>query len=142
MARRDSARTLTATQVVVAAGAFGTQRLLHRMRDDATLPRLSDRLGVLTRTNSESLLGAQSRRRDVDFTSGVAITSSFHPTGDTHIEPVRYGHGSNLMGLLSTVLTDGGGPGPRDRALGGGVRAPSRQVRAARCRCAAGRSAP
>ena len=125
---RATARTLTATHVVVAAGAYGTQRLLHRMRDDGTLPRLSGRLGVLTRTNSESLLGAQSRRRDVDFTRGVAITSSFHPSGDTHIEPVRYGRGSNAMGLLSTVLTDGGA-WPADRALGRRVRAPSRQVR-------------
>ena len=48
---------------------------------------------------------------DVDFSRGVAITSSFRPTPDTHVEPVRYGHGSNAMGLLSTVLTDGDGPG-------------------------------
>jgi cholesterol oxidase len=43
----------------------------------------------------------------------VAITSSFHPAPDTHVEPVRYARGSNLMGLLSTVLTDGGGRVPR-----------------------------
>jgi cholesterol oxidase len=101
-------RTFTADQVVMAAGAYGTQRLLHRMRDDGELPGLSDRLGVLTRTNSEALLGAQARRADVDYSRGVAITSSFYPTGDTHIEPVRYGKGSNAMGLLSTVLSDGG----------------------------------
>jgi cholesterol oxidase len=100
-------RTVTASQVVVAAGAYGTQRLLHRMRDDGHLPHLSPRLGELTRTNSESLLGARSGRRDADFSRGVAITSSFRPTPDTHIEPVRYGAGSNAMGLLSTVLTDG-----------------------------------
>jgi cholesterol oxidase len=121
---RHTVRTLSAAQVVVAAGAYGTQRLLHRMRDDATLPRLSARLGMLTRTNSESLLGAMSRRRGVDFTRGVAITSSFHPSADTHIEPVRYGHGSNAMGLLSTVLTDGG-PGSRVvRWAGEGARHP------------------
>jgi cholesterol oxidase len=106
-------RTVTASQVVLAAGTYGTQRLLHRMRDAGRLPRLSPRLGWLTRTNSESLVGAQSRRRDVDFTRGVAITSSFRPSPETHIEPVRYGRGSNLMGLLSTVLTDGGGTRPR-----------------------------
>ena len=43
----------------------------------------------------------------------MAITSSFHPEPDTHVEPVRYAAGSNLMGLLSTVLTDGGGRAPR-----------------------------
>jgi cholesterol oxidase len=106
-------RTFTASQVVLAAGALGTQRLLHRMRDDGVLPGLSAALGVLTRTNSESLLGAQARDRRVDYSRGVAITSSFHPEPDTHVEPVRYGHGSNVMGLLSTVLTDGGGRAPR-----------------------------
>ena len=81
--------------MVLAAGAYGTQRLLHRMRDDGRLPHLSPRLGELTRTNSESLRRrAVPRRRDVDFTRGVAITSSFHPDADTHIEPVRYGRGS------------------------------------------------
>jgi cholesterol oxidase len=106
-------RTVTARDVVLAAGTYGTQRLLHRMRDAGRLPRLSPRLGELTRTNSESLVGALSRRRDADFTRGVAITSSFRPTPDTHVEPVRYGHGSNAMGLLSVTLTDGGGPRPR-----------------------------
>ena len=37
-------------------------------------------------------------RTAVDFTRGVAITSSFHPDEHTHIEPVRYGKGSNAMG--------------------------------------------
>ncbi len=100
-------RTFTADQVVVAAGAFNTQKLLHRMRAQGHLPAISARLGHQSRTNSESLVGAVSRRKDVDFTRGVAITSSFHPEPHTHIEPVRYGRGSNLMGLLGTVLTDG-----------------------------------
>jgi cholesterol oxidase len=106
-------RTVTASQVVLAAGAYGTQRLLHRMRDTGRLPHLSPRLGELTRTNSESLLGALARGRDVDYSRGVAITSSFRPAPDTHVEPVRYGHGSNAMGLLSVGLTDGDGPRPR-----------------------------
>jgi cholesterol oxidase len=100
-------RTFTADQVVLAAGALGTQRLLHAMKARGVLPNLSDRLGALTRTNSESILGAQSLRRDADFTDGVAITSSFHPDADTHVEPVRYGPGSGAMGLLQTVLVDG-----------------------------------
>jgi cholesterol oxidase len=78
------------------------------MRDEGHLPRLSDRLGLLTRTNSEALLGASARGHDVDYSHGVAITSSFYPADDTHVEPVRYGKGSNAMGLLSTVLVDGG----------------------------------
>jgi cholesterol oxidase len=114
-ARRRQRRTFTADQVVFAAGTLGTQKLLHRMRDDGVLPKLSARLGELTRTNSESILGARTRRKDVDYSTGVAITSSFHPDAQTHIEPVRYGKGSNAMGLLQSVLTDGGPGGPRWR---------------------------
>jgi cholesterol oxidase len=106
-------RTFTADQVVLAAGTLGTQRLLHRMKARGVLPRLSDRLGVLTRTNSEALLGAATPTVTQDFTRGVAITSSFHPDEVTHVEPVRYGRGSNAMGLLQTVLTDGDGRTPR-----------------------------
>src|SRR5688572_14478983 len=77
--RRRERRTFTAEQVVLAAGALGTQRLLHEMRDTGVLPQLSPRLGELTRTNSESILGASARSRRVDYSHGVAITSSFHP---------------------------------------------------------------
>jgi cholesterol oxidase len=105
--------TYTAEQVVFAAGTLGTQRLLHRMRDDGVLPRISSRLGELTRTNSEAILGAMSLREGADYSTGVAITSSFYPQPRTHVEPVRYGKGSNAMGLLSTWMTDGGPGGPR-----------------------------
>lgn len=109
-------RTFTADQVVLAAGTWGTQQLLHRMKAVGVLPGISDRLGVLTRTNSEALGGATTKwrnRNSKDFTRGVAITSSIHPDELTHIEPVRYGKGSNAMGLLSTIATKGGGRFPR-----------------------------
>jgi cholesterol oxidase len=61
---RKKRRTFTAQYVVLAAGTWGTQNLLHKMKDTGTLPRLSDRLGVLTRTNSESILGAMSYKVD------------------------------------------------------------------------------
>ncbi|MBU8828350.1 GMC family oxidoreductase [Mycolicibacterium goodii] len=109
---RKDKRSFTATHVVLAAGTWGTQRLLFNMRDTGKLPKLSSRLGVLTRTNSESIVGAGRYEitPDLDLTHGVAITSSIHPTPDTHIEPVRYGKGSNAMGLLQTLMTDGDGP--------------------------------
>ena len=47
------------------------------------------------------------KNSDIDFSQGSAITSSFFPDEHTHIEPVRYGKGSNLMGLLQTIMTDG-----------------------------------
>jgi cholesterol oxidase len=105
-------KTFTARHVVLAAGTYGTQKLLFKMRDGGKLPKLSDRLGLLTRTNSESIVGAGRLKvgGDLDLTHGVAITSSIHPTADTHVEPVRYGKGSNAMGLLQTLMTDGAGP--------------------------------
>lgn len=109
--RKGRPTRLRARQVVVAAGTYGTQTLLHTMKDRGLLPRISSRLGELTRTNSEGLVGAQTsdrryRRkhgRKADFTRGVAITSSIHPDENTHIEPVRYGKGSNAMGGM-TIL--------------------------------------
>lgn len=110
--RGAKGRTFKARRVVIAAGTYGTQTLLHRMKAGGQLPYLSDRLGELTRTNSEALVGAQTDNRryrratgapKVDFTQGVAITSSIHPDENTHIEPVRYGKGSNSMGGLSIL---------------------------------------
>jgi len=103
---RRAPRTFTAEQVVFAAASLGTQRLLHSLRDRGVLPGISPRLGLLARTNSEAVLAARSRRGDTDFTEGVAITSSIHPDAVTHIEPVRYGKGSNAMSLLTMLLVD------------------------------------
>ncbi len=120
--RKSTPRVLRAGQVVVAAGTYGTQTLLHTVRDGGGLPRMSAKLGELTRTNSESLVGAQTDNRRyrkahgaprVDFTRGVAITSSVHPNDHTHIEPVRYGKGSNAMGTLSVLQVPFGGRLPR-----------------------------
>ncbi|KAB1140744.1 GMC family oxidoreductase [Micromonospora sp. AMSO12t] len=110
---RARRQVIHADQVVFAAGALGTQGLLHAMKAEGALPALSPRLGELTRTNSEAILGAsvprrQARAQGLDFTEGVAITSSFHPDPQTHVEPVRYGRGSNAMGLLQSLLVDGG----------------------------------
>ncbi|MFJ2718509.1 GMC family oxidoreductase N-terminal domain-containing protein [Streptomyces sp. NPDC087437] len=110
--KKGADRLFTARRVVLAAGTYGTQTLLHRMRASGRLPHLSARLGELTRTNSEALVGAQTDDRryrkatgepKADFTRGVAITSSIHPDENTHIEPVRYGKGSNSMGGLSIL---------------------------------------
>lgn len=100
-------KTFLANEVIVAAGTYNTQKLLHKMKDSGVLPLLSDRLGDLSRTNSEALTGAIMKDSEIDFSQGSAITSSFFPDEHTHIEPVRYGKGSNLMGLLQTIMTDG-----------------------------------
>jgi cholesterol oxidase len=103
----NTGKVFTADQVVFSAGTYNTQKLLHQLRA-TSLPNISRRLGYLTRTNSEALLGVRLTKPQRDYTEGVAITSSWHPDETTHIEPVRYGKGSNAMGLLNTMLTDGG----------------------------------
>jgi cholesterol oxidase len=122
-------RWYTAEQVVFAAGTYNTQKLLHKMKDQGRLPRLSAALGRLSRTNSESILGAVARSTSTtgaDFTEGVAITSSWYPDENTHVEPVRYGKGSNSMGLLQSVLTQPRAGMPRWRVwLGELARNPS-----------------
>lgn len=106
LSRRTAVKTFTADQVVFSAAALGTQKLLHQLKGEGDLPHISDRLGVLTRTNSEAILGALAPDLSTDYTQGVAITSSFHPDEHTHIEPVRYGKGSNAMAFMQTVLAD------------------------------------
>ncbi len=110
---RSSRRTFAARQVVFSAGALGTTRLLLRLRRDGRLPGVSAALGATVRTNSEAVLGATAHGGAVDYSQGVAITSSIHTADGTHIESVRYGRGSGLMGLLATVMVDGGGTIPR-----------------------------
>ena len=111
-ARKSSAwfgkkRKFTAANVVIAAGTYNTQKLLHKMKTTGVLPKISDYLGKLSRTNSEALTGSIMPKGGIDFSKGSAITSSFFPDDHTHVEPVRYGKGSNFMGLLQTVMTDG-----------------------------------
>ena len=104
---------IKADQVIVAAGALGTAKLLHKLRANGRLPGISSQLGANTRTNSESLLGVISKTSEVDYSEGSAITSSVYPSPDTHIESVRYGRGSNLMATLQAFMAsgrDGGSP--------------------------------
>ncbi len=127
---RRSEKTITADQVIFSAGTYGTQKLMLAAKEKGSLPRLSSRIGSLVRTNSEAVLAATARGREVDYHEGVAITSSFHPDDHTHIEPVRYGKGSNAIGLLQTVLSDGGGKMPRVlKTLGVALRHPGAAVR-------------
>ncbi|MEU4810274.1 GMC family oxidoreductase [Nocardia fluminea] len=104
---RKQRRTFTAEQVVFAAAALGTQKLLHKLRGDGTLPELSSRLGELTRSNSEAIIGVTSKSRR-DFAQGVAITSSIHPEPQTHVEVCTYGKGQNALFLQTVPMIDGG----------------------------------
>ena len=118
-----------AEHVVLAAGVLGTLRLLFRSGLGGP------NVGALVRSNSEVIVGAGAPDASVDYSAGVAIGSSFHPSAETHIEPVRYPKGSSMMGLFSTILVDGGGSVPRPvRWLGAAARHPGDFLRAHRVR--------
>ncbi len=125
-------RVFRTRSLVLSAGVLGSVNLLLKLKENGRLPRLSARLGEMVRTNSEAILGVTVKGRAVDFSRGIAITSSVHPTPDTHIEPVRYSHGSDAMGSLATLLTDGGGRIPRQlRFIGVILRHPIQFLRTA-----------
>ena len=102
---------VTAKQVVFAAGVLGTVDLLLRLRE-GSLPRLSDQVGRGIRTNSESLIGVVSERRDRDLSKGVSIGSIYHTDEHSHLEVVRYGAGSGFFRLLMAPHIGGSAPAP------------------------------
>jgi cholesterol oxidase len=106
---RTGKRTVHTKGVIVAAGALGTTRLLRSLKDSGALPRLSDCIGDLVRTNSEAIVAATARGRDLDWTTDIAITTSVHPDGHTHFTNNTYGAGGDLLGLLFGPSTSGTG---------------------------------
>jgi cholesterol oxidase len=60
------------------------------------------------RTNSESIQAVTARNDELDFTQSGAISSSIYPDPDTHIEPVTYGKGGDVMSRLFTHATGAG----------------------------------
>jgi cholesterol oxidase len=107
---RKRRRTLSAKGVIVAAGALGTNQLLANCKYQGALPQLSDRIGDLVRTNSESIQAVTAPDDERDFSRSVAITSSIYPDPDTHIEVVTYGEGGDAMSGTFTAMT---GPGTK-----------------------------
>jgi cholesterol oxidase len=96
-------QTFSAPKVVLAGGVLGTVPLLLSMREDPRgLPALSARLGQAVRTNNESISNVFAPDAGEDFSRGVAITSILHTDEHSHLEPVRYGQGSNFYKLLVT----------------------------------------
>ncbi len=106
-------RVVRARQVVLAAGVLGTVKLLLECKDRGSLPRVSACLGERVRTNSEAILGVTTSSDKVNYSKGIAITTSFHPDEHTHVEVVRYSEGSDALAPLATLLTDGGPGLPR-----------------------------
>jgi cholesterol oxidase len=105
----------TAEQVIVAAHAYGSSKLLHRMQHNGRFTGLSSELGKRARTNSEQLLMLTRPHEEwkldpekIHITPGsVAITCGVWPDAATSIEPVYYGVGSSLLALMFTAHQHG-----------------------------------
>ena len=130
--RRRRLRASTPSSPRPSCAAPGAPRTLHRraggllgvrarhpaaaapMRDDGHLPRLSARLGYLSRTNSESILGAIAPD-DARSTTAAASRSPRRstPTSTPTSSRSATARAATAMSLLQTVLTDGDGPEPR-----------------------------
>jgi cholesterol oxidase len=123
-------KTLTARHVVFAASALGTMDLLLRMKRKGELPAISDRLGDEVRTNSESILGVRFPGKKRDLSKGIAIGSGIHIDRFTHIEATRYSRGSDVLGLIATMLVTGTGWRRIFKWIGSAFRHPIRFVRA------------
>ena len=113
---RHQPHHFTCRAVVFSASSLGTMELLFRLKEKGSLPALSSQLGQHVRTNSESLIGARTPGGSQDVSLGIAIGSGIYIDEHTHIEAVRYPNGSDAMGFLTTILTDGR-PGPQRIAL-------------------------
>ncbi len=134
-ARRER-RTLRARGVVIAAGALGTNRLLQRCSLSGSLARVSDRLGYLVRTNSESIMAVTAAKDDPrDFADSIAITSSIYTDADTHIEVVTYGRGGDSQSLLFNMMVHAGSRGTQPiQFLASVLRHPVTALRASQVR--------
>ena len=106
---RSRRQELRARGVIFAAGALGTNQLLADCKASGSLPNISDRLGTLVRTNSESILAvtlpADTR---LEPWRDVAISGSIYPEPNTHIEFVTYGEKGDAMNTLFTLLVGDG----------------------------------
>jgi len=113
---RRHPRRFTSRGVVFSASALGTMELLFHLKEKGSLSAISNQLGRHVRTNSESLIGARTPGYSQDVSQGIAIGSGVYIDEHTHIEAVRYPKGSDAIGFLTTILTDGH-PGPQRIAL-------------------------
>jgi len=108
-------RVYTAEQVVVAAHAYGSAKLLLHMQHAGRLPGVSSELGKRARTNSEQLLAITRSHgqwkldpEKIRITPGsIAITSGVWPDAVTSIEPVYWGVGSDVFAFLVTYHQQG-----------------------------------
>lgn len=106
---RQERSQFTAKGVVFAGGAVGTNELLAQCKHGGSLPRISDQLGYLVRTNSEVIVGVQLPEdretwRDVTASSRVLLDQ------DTQIELLTLGPKADVHRFMWTMMPGKGSP--------------------------------
>lgn len=104
---RTDRQTHTTRGVVFAGGAVGTNALLANCKHGGSLPRISEQLGDLVRTNSE-VVHAVRLPEDRKTWNDVAASSRVIVDRDTQLELLTYGRHADFMSLFFTVLVGDG----------------------------------
>jgi cholesterol oxidase len=97
-------KTITSKGVIFSAGVLGTVKLLLELKEKKSLPNISNTLGDIIRTNSESIIGVRVEDKNLEMDRGIAIGSGIHIDEHTHIEAVRYPKKSDALSLICTIL--------------------------------------
>ncbi|SDZ47669.1 cholesterol oxidase [Herbiconiux ginsengi] len=125
-AHNDVRSDFTAKGVVFAGGAIATNELLADCKHRGSLARISDRLGHLVRTNSETVLSVLFPK-DLETWRDVTASSRVILDQDAQIEFLTLGPNADTQQRLFTVLT---GSGSRSKRVGrwivGALRHPRR----------------
>ena len=112
---------LTTRGVVFSGGAIGTNELLRACKDSGALPRISDRLGRVFRTNSEAVMAVTADDRRADYTQRPQITGGFFPDDHTMIQSMTPGPEGELFRLMFAQMTSKGRARRRAVSLGAKV---------------------
>lgn len=99
--------TYTAYNVIFSGGVLGTTKLLLKLKQ-TSLPNLSDRVGHMIHTNSESFLYVTSLDQDKDYSKGAAIGTILHTDENSFVEVCRWPSGSGFWRVTSVPLVRGG----------------------------------
>jgi cholesterol oxidase len=106
---RKQRRQFRTRGVVVAAGAVETNHLLLHCKLTGSLPAISDRLGTLVRTNSESILAVKlPASTKLELWRDVGNSASIFTSPDTHVEFCTYGEGGDAMATFFTLMVGKG----------------------------------
>ena len=89
----------TSKGIIFSGGVLGTVKLLLKFKK-SSLPKLSNKIGNMVRTNSEALMPVTAMDKKTDYSKGVAIGSILHIGEHSHLEPVRYSKGSGIWRLM------------------------------------------